>query len=334
MRATKLLLVEGLPGAGKSTLAHALLRQLGMHGIAARWWYEEVVGHPVYCFRDLPELRRVVADLEAGEHERVIVAALARWRYFAATVAAGDEVVIVDGALLGYLTWSLFPFDVSEAVILAYVAEVVDILRIAEPTVIYLRHDDMAVSWQRLCERRGESWSRGAIERATHSPYGVRHGLAGFDGLVAYWTAYRAIADKASARLPFPKLVLGANFGAWSGTIFQAMGFWGLAMLAEPRASPIELAWYVGTYGHNELDSNGQAEVVLRDGWLYLAGVPQFWPQNRLLYLAMGEYAVESFPFVARFEDGGMMLTGPPLLSGQPGGRWVRQGTDSSHGTP
>ncbi len=37
--ATKLILVEGLPGAGKSTLAHALFRQLALHGVAVRWWF-------------------------------------------------------------------------------------------------------------------------------------------------------------------------------------------------------------------------------------------------------------------------------------------------------
>ncbi len=77
MRQTKLILVEGLPGSGKSTTAHALARLLAGRRVPVRWWYEEEINHPVYAFRDRASLRQVVDDLARGEYRRVIAAALA-----------------------------------------------------------------------------------------------------------------------------------------------------------------------------------------------------------------------------------------------------------------
>jgi hypothetical protein len=333
MREVRLLLVEGMPGAGKSTLAQSLLHQLDAHGIAARWWYEEECAHPVYCFRTGEELRRVVDDLAGGQHRRVIDAALAQWRSFVTTVASGDEVVILDGCLFGYLTWSLFPYNVPAAEILEYVAQVAAILADAEPCVIFIRPDDVAASWQRLFAARGEAWTASAIERATTSPYGARHGLAGFDGLCAYWRAYQSVADEAFARLPFPTLAL--SMGAGQGSFLQAAtDFLGLSVCPEAVASAEELARVVGTYVCRDSEGEVRAEIILRDGALFLAGVPHLWPQNRLIPLAGDTFAVEAFPFTLRFLAGSaersaeLRITGPRLLGGSVGGSYVRQSSD------
>ena len=336
MPSTKLILVEGIPGAGKSTLAHALLRQLHARGIAARWWYEEVVGHPVYCFRDRAELLSVVADLSSGQHRVVIAAALAQWRHFAATVTASDEVVLLDGCLFGYLTWSLFLFAVPADETLAYVAEVGAILADLRPQIVYLRQADVSASWRWLSARRGEDWTEGAIERATASAYGRLHHLTGFAGLTAFWQAYQRLADDAFDRLPAPKLRLPAGPHARSQALPDALSLLGLAPLPETFLPPADLASYAGTYTRRDAPDEGPAVISLHDGDLRLDGVPQFWRQNRLIPLPSGDFAVESFPhtvrFVAREADNpiGLVISGPVLLSGAVAEHWMRLATNSA----
>lgn len=330
MHSVKLILVEGMPGAGKSTLAQGVLRHLGANGIGARWWYEEDAAHPVYCFRNAEELRQVVADLGSGQHGRVIGAALARWREFAASAAAGDEVVVLDGCLFGYLTWSLFPFNVPEGGILAYVSEVASILNDVGACVVSLRPDGVAASWRRLFAARGEAWAQSAVARATKSPYGERRGLAGFEGLVAYWQAYQRLVDEAFARLPFAKIALGmAEQGSYLPAV---LAFLGVTPGDEVVAPDDEVARFVGRYVRQEGGDERRVEITARDGVLSLAGVPELWPQNRLIPVAAGEFMVEAFPFRVMFGGGApgrgtqMVIDGPELLGGVVGGLYVREG--------
>ncbi len=52
MRTTNLVLIEGLPGSGKSMSGQRLTLQLDRLGVPARWWHEEHPGHPLYPFSD------------------------------------------------------------------------------------------------------------------------------------------------------------------------------------------------------------------------------------------------------------------------------------------
>jgi adenylylsulfate kinase-like enzyme len=46
------ILVEGLTGSGKSTMAHFIARQLNYNGIAASWLHEGEISHPVLIDMD------------------------------------------------------------------------------------------------------------------------------------------------------------------------------------------------------------------------------------------------------------------------------------------
>ena len=304
MRRTKLILLEGLPGSGKSTLAQWIARQVAGQGLAIRWWYEETLGHPVYAYDDLTSLRRVVADLAEGRHGLVVEAALRQWARFAVGVDAGEEVVIADSCLLGYLTWSLFPFEVSEGEIAAYVAAVADIIAPLAPVVIYLRQDDVAHSLRRLCARRGDEVTQSYIERATQSAYGRSRGLAGFDGMVAYWAAYRDLTDRLFADLTCPKVAIETTVGDWATYQRQALAFLDLPPTAEPAVSAAELARYCGRY-RGVAGVGESCQITLAGQNLYVDGLPEVWQRTRLLPRGNGAFAVESLPIEARFAADG-----------------------------
>lgn len=323
VRPTKLILVEGLPGSGKSTTAHTLARRLADRGLPVRWWYEEEVGHPVYAFRDRASLQQVVDDLARGEYRRVIAAALAQWRRFAALVQEADTVVLIDSCLFGYLTWSLFPLAVPEAEIRAYVAEVARIIASASPGLIYFYQQDVGASLARLCARRGGSTEQRLIQQSTQSLYGQQRGLQGFAGMVAYWTAYRQLTDAAFAGLALPKLAIETTAGDWLTYRRQVLAFFDLPPSETRRLPDGEAARFVGTYRYEEGDAQGSATISLEDGELFVDGVPHVWPHNRLLPKAHNAFAVESLPFEVSFEEASdgritrMLATGPELLGGK-----------------
>ncbi|MBO0992026.1 hypothetical protein [Bacillus sp. SD088] len=48
METTKLIMVEGIPGSGKSTTAQSISKSLDRMGFKHKWWYEEEQGHPAW----------------------------------------------------------------------------------------------------------------------------------------------------------------------------------------------------------------------------------------------------------------------------------------------
>ncbi|QSO55077.1 hypothetical protein JZ785_11360 [Alicyclobacillus curvatus] len=105
----KLILVEGIPGSGKSTTAQYISRCLEQNGIPSEWFYEENSNHPVYAFDSLESMSVLVRRLSEGQFDEVIEGALDYWERFALHVQRSGRVTVIDSCLFGYLTWSLFP---------------------------------------------------------------------------------------------------------------------------------------------------------------------------------------------------------------------------------
>ena len=333
MRATKLILIEGLPGAGKSTTAHFLARHLARNAILHRWWYEEERGHPLAVFDDRASLRRVVEALSSGQHRPVVAAVLDRWRGLAERLRAADEIVLLDGCLFGHLTWSLFPAGVPEAEIHAYLAEVEQIIGGCAPCLIDLREEDVAGALRRICARRGGDTAERFIRNATASPYGRRRGLAGFDGLIAFWRDYRAFTDAAFARLGFPKLALALAADGWADAQRQAIDFLGLPPAVEATAPAGSLERFTGRYRDRD-GVKPPCTVSLDGGGLVLDGGVGLWPRSRLIPTGPDLFEIESFPLAAAFaaDAGGevdtMTIAGRELLFEDARGRFVRERDD------
>jgi thymidylate kinase len=321
VRETKLILLEGIPGSGKSTLAQTLLGDLAAEGIAARWWYEEEVGHPVYVFRDRASLHEVLGALRTGRYREVVARALDQWRAFADALRTAEQVVLLDGCLFGYLTWSLFPHAVPAAEILAYLAEVVRLLTPVAPCLIYLYQDDIAASLRRVCAARGAAIEHTYITGVEESAYGQYHGLRGFTGLVSYWTAYRAFTDSARAAIAWPTLAVETSMGDWAAYHRHVAAFLGLPPVAEAANAEAELVRVVGRYQSLD-DASLTCTVRLAEGALVVDGLPEAWPDSRLVPLSPGLFAVASLPITVAFAESGpdtvalMRVSGPELLGG------------------
>lgn len=320
MQKTLLLLIEGIPGSGKSTLAQFLTHTLTRSGVACRWWYEEEKGHPLYVFHDLASLQQTIDDLSAGRHQAVIEAALEKWRAFAQNLQTSEHIVILDGCLFSYLTWSLFPLDIPDGEIQRYLWEVEHILQPLHPCLIYLYQQDLAHALERICERRGSETRERLITWATESAHGKRRGLQGFDGMVRYWQDYRVLIDDAFARFNGAKLGIENSAGAWETYEQNVLDF--LDLPGEENVvedHPLSHAQYIGTYCSEEENCH----VLLEDDQLLIDGVSLVWQRTRLIPHARNVFAIQSLPFQVVFEENshgdisGMRITGPELLQGK-----------------
>ena len=319
MRTTRLILIEGISGSGKSTMAHYLSRQLTLHGIRHTWWYEEDKWHPLYPFHDISSMQKVLDTLATENYNLIIDTALNLWQQFVDTIQSSESIVIIDGCLFGYLTWTLFPFDVPLTEIQAYLARVEQIIRPLNPCLVYLYQRDLANAIRKKCQRR-EIEEETIIRQATESTYGKRRNLQGLEAMLHYWTEYRHFTDTIFSAIQCTKLSIENSASDWLHYQQQVLDF--LNMSALPELSlPIEtLDTITGTYSFMDDGVKHTCTVKRVQNALFLDGVPYIWPNNRLIPLSRLIFAVDSFPYEVRFvEDANgtiysMLTMGPEQL--------------------
>lgn len=216
MRNTRLIFVEGIMGAGKSTKAEFLAGHLQRRHIDARFMLEgptiDEPCHPLRVATDLPHPNGVWLDVTVDEY---IERNISKWRAFAHEAQHSAVVTVCDGLLFHGNMTDLMLMDAAPPVLQSYVATVIESISALNPVVIYFYHADVAKALRAVCEARGSAWEAYQVNWKVASPYGVRRSLQGFAGLVELYCVYRAICDGIFAHLTLPKLAI-LNEGCWS----------------------------------------------------------------------------------------------------------------------
>jgi thymidylate kinase len=309
---TKLILVEGLPGSGKSTTSQFISKCLSESGIKNKWWYEEEKGHPVYLFNSDELMQETVNDLTNGNYRNVINKALIQWRTFSDSLQSMNKVILVDSTFFGYLTWTLFPMDVPIREIEKYLAEVECIISPCRPTLIYFYQSDIYTSLKKICTRRGGNTEVQFIHNATESKYGKNKNLTGFDGMVSFWEDYRAFTDHFFTKTRIRKLSIENSEGTWNEYLREIMNFLEISFVERMNIPSEDTDSFVGIY----IDGGITCEICRSDDELYINGIQQIWPNSRLLPRGGNKFEVESLPINLTFISNKLFITGPRLFDG------------------
>src|SRR2546421_102984 len=100
MRDTRIIFVEGIMGAGKSTTAWFLTERLRQKGVAARFVLEgptmDEPEHPLRVATELPHPNGVWLDVTVEEY---VERSLRKWRTFAREARQSATVTVCDGLL-------------------------------------------------------------------------------------------------------------------------------------------------------------------------------------------------------------------------------------------
>jgi hypothetical protein len=77
--------------------------------------------------------------------------------------------------------------------------------------LIYLRRSDISGALRALIEERGTAWQEYQTRWKLSSPLAQRHGWHGFEGLIDFYTVYRAECDAVFHDVGVPKILIDHN---------------------------------------------------------------------------------------------------------------------------
>jgi hypothetical protein len=139
---------------------------------------------------------------------------LKRWEYFAGKAAKSDEINIFECAYLqNQLCELIYFFQTSRSRIETYMLNLIETVRNLNPVMFYLNQADVSEHIRRLGEDRvnekGEKdWLGQMILYTENSPYGRKHNLKGFEGVIKGFEKRKQIELNLIKKLPFQTYII------------------------------------------------------------------------------------------------------------------------------
>ena len=208
MSNSRLILVDGLSGSGKSSTATHIALRLQYLGIPYRYHWELEVPHPINTRTQLDG-----RDLRTTE---LLELNLSKWRAFAAFAQSKDIVTIFDGKPFHISVMDMALQDeVTQQQVVDYAGEIANLTRPLNPKLVYFRQDDVAQSMRKLGAERGEEWVQEFIQLIESSSTFRNIDFAGFAGMVQFLEKYRTLVEAAISVMDVQKLSIDTSAGDW-----------------------------------------------------------------------------------------------------------------------
>ena len=275
MMDTNLIIVEGLPATGKTTIAQFLQIQLERNDRNVRWFHEVAHPHPTIFIPD---------GLAFDEGYKKL--ALEKWVAFTEkALRNSNEMHIVDSAVFQF---PIFWFSLNNAPyadLENFICEIFKIIEPLNPCLFYLYRGNTEASIDFLEKDRGTQDLAKLWERDRALPY-YGDKPKGAEGFKYFLRDYAATAKALFDAAPCRKASLEVSEG-WDSCKTEMLSFMEIERTAGPGGVPIN-----GVY------QNKESKMTV-DG---LTMVDPSGSTRELIPKSGNEFYVERLPVVLRFE--------------------------------
>lgn len=214
----RIILVEGMIGAGKSETAERLARSLRHRGRNASCFHEFAENHPIRTKAvdrlrsESPELQAHVATMptQSGRYS------LDQWSELVDRCRSEDSTAILESTFLQNSVLPLFLNEAPKKSVKRRFGDIVERVRDAPAILVLLEYSDVRSRLEGIHRERGEPWSSWNLRSAADLPWSRHRKLTGLDALVAFYTEWSSIVAELLREYPLPYLRIVDPHLDWS----------------------------------------------------------------------------------------------------------------------
>ena len=228
---SKLLLIEGPPGSGKSTTAELLAGEIARAGQVCQCFQEWHPDNPIAIGSDL-DLEKVVSTAIVREGE-----VLQQWQQFVSSKRASDSVTVMESRFWQTSVMLMFAAGSPLEQIIESNRRVVEAILPLKPALIYFAFDDLRGLTLQTIEIKEAEWQQAGFpgtwvghiyEAMANQAWFRQQSLSGLEAYLAFMEEWALISQQLYDRLPFPKLTIRNPNRDWPATMQQMRQFLGL----------------------------------------------------------------------------------------------------------
>ncbi|NOR44294.1 MAG: hypothetical protein GQ534_01815 [Candidatus Delongbacteria bacterium] len=207
---TKIILVDGITGSGKSTASHYITRQMKKNGIKVKWFHEGEKDNP------LLSIERNENESVVDFSKRVMIEYPRQWIDFADKIKDDDFIYIIDGYLfLNVLFFPHFIYDIDWQTIKEYSHKLLETISYLNPVLIHFYQNDVDKALMENWDRRGHEWTNYFISGFENTLYCKNRNIKGKSGVIKLWQDYTDYTLELFNELNFRKIQIENSAHDW-----------------------------------------------------------------------------------------------------------------------
>jgi hypothetical protein len=280
MKKTKLIIVAGMSGVGKSTSAQNISYQLTKNAIPHEWYHEEMKDHPIR-WAEGGEFTAGDRNTEEGM-ELNILDTFSRWEALIEKMITKGGVFVMEGCLYQNIIRYFIPGGYPREKIFEYYQHLLKILEPANPHIIHLYRPDVKISFRKAFEVRGKNWEK--IITESQENYDFTDEIA-----------YQTLAREVFAGYPGKKLSIDTSEDQWTDYLQQMCDFLDIHYHHKQYASVENPEKYVGIY----TKGNAKVTIIYKDHQLYCS--PPWFTHIKMNPVKEDEFELTAFPINFKF---------------------------------
>jgi hypothetical protein len=191
-----LVLIEGLPGTGKTPTARFLQDALRERGLTCRAYLEGDADNPIAIGAIGPDLAGVISRYPDKQD------VLSDWRALAASCHERDVTVIESRFLQNAAMFLLLNGGTDEDAA-RHTGAIADVLRATRPLLVHLRVNDASGHMRTVLREDSLEWVQRVTAAWDATPWVRARGLAGQDGFVEFFRQWSETLERLIVGLDF-----------------------------------------------------------------------------------------------------------------------------------